>query len=318
MNSLGLMVDTTIRIQKVTVNVEYVSDKRAITRTLITTQMVTISLPVAVNVQDYFRETRYHFEQPLKFVVLTTFHRLFSRFTASTTTDQYVRIASAQLDTDGADLEGVQIVGCQAHQKSVVGPIPPLSSAQLIQSEDHHSCSASEFLVLPRVRAWSWLVFSHYQHGQAVLIDLISARILDSPPQVPIASRRSPIFCQESIFLTSVAEVEYLIGATVEETIRAELSLSPYRDTLVSRLVSALQSNAIWEEHYRVTGELIIPDITMEDDDQLCQTLARIQQVRTTSNLMAWDQTIFLFVEIMQRQLPSRAGRGMARIQNSR
>jgi len=59
------------RGQKVHVNVEYVtSSNRKVTRTLGVTQIVATSLPVAVNVQDFFRGTRCAIEA-VTFIIVT-------------------------------------------------------------------------------------------------------------------------------------------------------------------------------------------------------------------------------------------------------
>ncbi|KAI6036383.1 trafficking protein particle complex subunit 10 [Pisolithus microcarpus] len=64
----------------------------ALERTLRTSKVVTVALPVAVNVEDFFRG-----------------ERLFSRFTISTTTQQHVRISSARLHA----AQGIKILGCR-------------------------------------------------------------------------------------------------------------------------------------------------------------------------------------------------------------
>ncbi|KAI6045646.1 trafficking protein particle complex subunit 10 [Pisolithus marmoratus] len=60
-------------------------------RTLRTSRIVTVALPIAVNVEDFFRG-----------------ERLFSRFTISTTTQQHVRISSARLLMPLAAQEGIK------------------------------------------------------------------------------------------------------------------------------------------------------------------------------------------------------------------
>ncbi|KAG1754504.1 trafficking protein particle complex subunit 10 [Suillus lakei] len=64
-------------------------------RTLQTSRVVTVSLPIAVNVEDFFRGKR-----------------LFSKFTISTTSHQHVRISSTELQGPRS-LDGVKISGCR-------------------------------------------------------------------------------------------------------------------------------------------------------------------------------------------------------------
>ncbi|KAG0705896.1 trafficking protein particle complex subunit 10 [Suillus ampliporus] len=64
-------------------------------RTLQTSRVVTVSLPIAVNVEDFFRGKR-----------------LFSKFTISATSHQYVRISSTELQ-GSRSLDGVKISGCR-------------------------------------------------------------------------------------------------------------------------------------------------------------------------------------------------------------
>ncbi|KII88634.1 hypothetical protein PLICRDRAFT_110377 [Plicaturopsis crispa FD-325 SS-3] len=94
---------------KVNIEVEYkTGPDSSATRTLRLTRVVSTALPIAVNVQDFFRGTR-----------------LFSKFTISTTSHQHVRIRSAQLDCPDEDLEGVTIAGCMSRGIVTVTPAQP-------------------------------------------------------------------------------------------------------------------------------------------------------------------------------------------------
>ncbi|TFK54963.1 hypothetical protein OE88DRAFT_1732249 [Heliocybe sulcata] len=94
----------------VVMDVEYVTASEPdLTRTLHTARLVPTSLPVAVNVQDFFRGPR-----------------LFSQFTVSTTSHQFVRIQSAQLSVVGDNPDDVAIEGCGGTRNIVtVTPVQP-------------------------------------------------------------------------------------------------------------------------------------------------------------------------------------------------
>jgi hypothetical protein len=82
-----------------------------ITRILNKSSIVNISLPMIVNVEDFFRGKRYR--------LVTTgidpphsrnvFHRLFSKFTLSTPIHQHVRLFSVDLQGPSHGLDGVKI-----------------------------------------------------------------------------------------------------------------------------------------------------------------------------------------------------------------
>jgi trafficking protein particle complex subunit 10 len=89
--------------------VDYVTTlEPEITRTLQLARVVLVSLPLTINVEDFFRDTRYTLV--LKLCVCVSdhcFYRLFTRFTLSTTSHQYIRIKSLDLaiDSDNNDLK---------------------------------------------------------------------------------------------------------------------------------------------------------------------------------------------------------------------
>ncbi|KAJ7273596.1 trafficking protein particle complex subunit 10 [Mycena haematopus] len=89
---------------KVDVEVEYVTIAEPdITRTLHLARVVATTLPISVNVQDFFRG-----------------NRLFSKFTISTTSHQHVRISAAQLQIPDGGLDGLKVVACSPQARSVV------------------------------------------------------------------------------------------------------------------------------------------------------------------------------------------------------
>ncbi|KAG1756516.1 trafficking protein particle complex subunit 10 [Suillus paluster] len=88
-------------------------------RTLQTSRVVTVSLPIAVNVEDFFRGKR-----------------LFSKFTISTTSHQYVRISSTELQGPPS-LDGVKISGCRPSRPVVtVTPEHPVNFLFSIESSN--------------------------------------------------------------------------------------------------------------------------------------------------------------------------------------
>ncbi|KAF8212360.1 trafficking protein particle complex subunit 10 [Mycena galopus ATCC 62051] len=93
---------------KVDVEVEYVTVAEPnITRTLHLARVVATTLPISVNVQDFFRGSR-----------------LFSKFTISTTSHQHVRISDAQLQIPDGGLDGLKVVACSPQARSVVTVTP--------------------------------------------------------------------------------------------------------------------------------------------------------------------------------------------------
>ncbi|KAJ6455695.1 trafficking protein particle complex subunit 10 [Mycena sanguinolenta] len=107
---------------KVDVEVEYVTVAEPdITRTLHLARVVAITLPVMVNVQDFFRG-----------------NRLFSKFTISTTSHQHVRISDAQLQIPDSGLDGLKVVACSPQARSVVivTPAQPANFLFYLDSEN--------------------------------------------------------------------------------------------------------------------------------------------------------------------------------------
>ncbi|GLB35442.1 putative trafficking protein particle complex subunit 10, TRAPPC10 [Lyophyllum shimeji] len=93
---------------KIVTEVEYTTvPEPSLSRTIRMTRVVLTALPVAVNVEDFFRRSR-----------------LFSKFTISTTSHQHVRICAAHLTTQGGGLEGVSIVRCATKKRGVVTVTP--------------------------------------------------------------------------------------------------------------------------------------------------------------------------------------------------
>ncbi|KAI0780765.1 trafficking protein particle complex subunit 10 [Trametes elegans] len=103
---------------RVNIIVEYVTTAEPdITRTLRLSRIVATSLPVAINVEDFFRGTR-----------------LFTRFTLSTTSHQHVRVRSTHLLSPN-ESDGVKVTKCMAQKPSVVTITPAQPGRFLFQMD---------------------------------------------------------------------------------------------------------------------------------------------------------------------------------------
>ncbi|CDO72874.1 hypothetical protein BN946_scf185002.g59 [Trametes cinnabarina] len=88
---------------RVNITVEYVTTSEPdVTRSLRLSRVVPTALPVAINVEDFFRGTR-----------------LFTRFTLSTTSHQHVRVRSTHLLSPN-EADGVKVTSCLAQKPSTV------------------------------------------------------------------------------------------------------------------------------------------------------------------------------------------------------
>ncbi|KAG1877859.1 trafficking protein particle complex subunit 10 [Suillus subalutaceus] len=105
---------------KIWLNVTYnTQSSMGVIRTLQTSRVVTVSLPIAVNVEDFFRGKR-----------------LFSKFTISATSHQHVRISSTELQ-GARSLDGVKISGCRPSRPVVtVMPEHPVNFLFSIESSN--------------------------------------------------------------------------------------------------------------------------------------------------------------------------------------
>ena len=80
-----------------------------------------------------------------------------------------------------------------------------------------------------------------------------------------------------------LAEVESLIEHAVSQVVSQDASLDMFRQDMVDKLVQALETDASWVELYGVTGELIVPGVTLEDDE-IGAGLRLVMKVRTSYN----------------------------------
>ncbi|OBZ75937.1 Trafficking protein particle complex subunit 10 [Grifola frondosa] len=102
---------------RVNITVEYVTTAEPdITRTLRLSRIVATSLPVAINVEDFFRGTR-----------------LFTLFTLSTTSHQHVRIRSTRLIMSEEDAPIVKVTSCMSRKPTSVTVTPAQPGRFLFQ-----------------------------------------------------------------------------------------------------------------------------------------------------------------------------------------
>ncbi|ETW85992.1 hypothetical protein HETIRDRAFT_309755 [Heterobasidion irregulare TC 32-1] len=107
-----------LHAMQVDISVEYTTEpESSISRSLWLTCRVPTLLPVAVNVQDFFRGSK-----------------LFSKFTISTTSYQHIRLATAQLKGEEGE-EGLVISSTHPHQRSIITITPSRPANFLFQLE---------------------------------------------------------------------------------------------------------------------------------------------------------------------------------------
>ncbi|THH29639.1 hypothetical protein EUX98_g4553 [Antrodiella citrinella] len=77
-------------------------------------------------------------------------------------------------------------------------------------------------------------------------------------------------------------EVEQVMETVVGEVVTKTESLEPFRAEILDTLVQALEKDASWVSLYEITGELVIPDITIEED-AVGQALEEIKKLLNQS-----------------------------------
>ncbi|KAF5365787.1 hypothetical protein D9758_003260 [Tetrapyrgos nigripes] len=88
----------------ISIEVDYVTaDESSITRTLKVPRVISTSLPISVNVEDFFRGKQ-----------------LFSKFTVSTLSHQHVRIASVLLEPPDLDTSGLKVVTSSPRKRNIM------------------------------------------------------------------------------------------------------------------------------------------------------------------------------------------------------
>lgn len=90
-------------------------------RTLLLGSRIPTSLPIAVNVHDFFRGSRYvHVVHTCTDISLKrNRNRLFSKFTISTAAYQHVRLASASLEADEGEAQGLVVRGTLPQKRNI-------------------------------------------------------------------------------------------------------------------------------------------------------------------------------------------------------
>lgn len=115
---------------KVNLAVEYTTiDEPSLSRTATFAGVLVTTLPISVNVEDFFRGTR-----------------LISKFTVSTTSHQHVRIADASLDAPDGGIDGVKITSCSARRG--VFTVTPAQPANFLFALDSEHGPVRESLTL--------------------------------------------------------------------------------------------------------------------------------------------------------------------------
>ncbi|KXN82613.1 Trafficking protein particle complex subunit 10 [Leucoagaricus sp. SymC.cos] len=116
---------------KIKFALEYVTkDQPSLERKLFLMRVLFTTLPISVNVQDFFRG-----------------HRLVSKFTVSTTSHQHIRIASAELEMPPNGIDGVTITSPSSSNSKIV-TVTPLQPANFLFSIDSSSGPVQESLTL--------------------------------------------------------------------------------------------------------------------------------------------------------------------------
>ncbi|KAF8559837.1 hypothetical protein OG21DRAFT_1453301 [Imleria badia] len=139
-----------------------------VTRTLRKSHIVNVSLPIAVNVEDFFRGKR-----------------LFSEFTISATTRQHVRLSSADLQGPPShDLDGVKITKYRSsHDMMTVSPENPVNYVFSIESEHGPVLEPLKLVIVYRMLHEEVVALTH-----AVLDDLLAQTSHNAPQGQELAA----------------------------------------------------------------------------------------------------------------------------------
>ncbi|OCH95045.1 hypothetical protein OBBRIDRAFT_788779 [Obba rivulosa] len=147
---------------RVDVVVDYVTTSEPnVTRTLKVTRIVPTALPVAINIEDFFRGTR-----------------LFTRFTLSTTSHQHIRIRRAELMSTSPGSGGIKVTGCISQSSDVV-TITPVQPAKFLFRLDSDSGHARDPL---RLR----IEYRMFREEVESLIDTTVAQVVEAVPSLQL------------------------------------------------------------------------------------------------------------------------------------
>ena len=126
-----------------------------VNRSLSQTSRVQVSLPISVNVQDFFRGKRSDKEHPSHVSQSHILIRLFSKFTISASTQQYIRVGSATLEKGDDDSE-LSISGTLSQTREIIVRPQAYGTVDIAHDLlDHHPCAPRTFFVRNRLTTWS-------------------------------------------------------------------------------------------------------------------------------------------------------------------
>ncbi|KAI0797709.1 trafficking protein particle complex subunit 10 [Abortiporus biennis] len=201
------------------------------------------SLPLTVNVEDFFRGTR-----------------LFTRFTLSTppNSHQHVRIRSTELLSPNAN-DDLNIKKSVNRTSSVV-TVTPIRPGRFV-------------------------------------FQLDSGR----------SKEREPLSLQIT-YRTLREEVQHLVESSAAEIVPTSDPI--LRDTLIDKAVHALESDPSWVDLYEVTGEVVLPNIPLPDQesekplvDALSQLKDILNQSRRTEQVVKQWREIVIPVDVPQMHI---------------
>ncbi|KAG5354260.1 hypothetical protein C0989_003777 [Termitomyces sp. Mn162] len=143
---------------KITTEVEYLTvPEPSLSRTIRMTQVILTTLPISVNVEDFFRGSR-----------------LFSKFTISTTSHQHVRICAAELMTQKDGLDGVKISSTATKNRSVVTVTPAQPVNFLFHIDSAHGPVHESLILRIRYRMLR-------EEVEAVVNQTVAKVVVESP-----------------------------------------------------------------------------------------------------------------------------------------
>lgn len=72
-------------------------------------------------------------------------------------------------------------------------------------------------------------------------------------------------------------EVELLVGEAVDSVVSRSPTWRSHRETIVNKLIEALEASATWVELFGVTGELVVPG--QSEGDEIREPLELVKEV---------------------------------------
>ncbi|KAH8106751.1 trafficking protein particle complex subunit 10 [Cristinia sonorae] len=226
---------------RVNIIVEYTTTAEPdVHRTLQLVRFVLTALPVAINVEDFFRGTR-----------------LFTRFTLSSTSPQHVRILTTDLISQGKGNDGLKIVRSRSQTRRLTTITPAQPGRFLFQMDS--------------VR------------GQ----------------------ERDPLHLRITYRMLR-EEVEQVIESVIDTVLEASESSRTKRPEILEILVQALEKDASWVSLYELTGELVIPNVSTEDEgigEALDEIKKMLNQPRQLEEFSSEWREIVIPVDVPQMHI---------------